>query len=249
MAYCNSIRVLILHYDPIARAGLAATFGKYPDLEVVNVDYEPDAGAPGLCFPVCCSADVVVADYENGIELAMRGLRRPGSGEPLKIMIVASTDREWEIRKALERGVRGYMLVGCSLEELACCVRAVHRGLRHLCAPVAHRLAESMSGEPLTAREEEVLRLVVEGLGNKSIARSLNIAVGTVKSHLKGVFDKLGVDSRTQAICAVERRGLLRNASQRAQRASNRQAAGAAQPRFQETAREHTLANLALADV
>ncbi|MEO9063630.1 MAG: LuxR C-terminal-related transcriptional regulator [Burkholderiaceae bacterium] len=72
-----------------------------------------------------------------------------------------------------------------------------------------------MSVEPLTAREEEVLRLVVEGLCNKSIGRRLDIAVGTVKSHLKSSFDKLDVCSRTQAMAAVERRGLLREPPQR----------------------------------
>ena len=213
MACSRRIRVLIVHDSPIARAGLAATFGQCPDIELVKIDEAQDAGAPGLHRPLACAADVLVADYENGVELAAAGCWRHGTDAPHKVMIVASTDREWEIRTALERGVRGYVLVGCELEELACAVRAVHRGVRHLSAPVAQRLAESLSGEPLTAREQEVLRLLVDGLGNKSIARHLNIAIGTVKSHLKGIFDKLGVDSRTQAICAVERRGLLRGAA------------------------------------
>ncbi len=221
MAYSNRIRVLIVHDSPIARAGLSVTMGQCPDIEIVHLDDPPDAGAPGLRRPLGCAPDVVVADYENGVELASEGCWRPGTGAPLKIMIVASADREWEIRTALERGVRGYVLVGCELDELACAVRAVHRGVRHLSAPVAQRLAESLSGEPLTAREHDVLRLLVDGLGNKSIARRLNIAIGTVKSHLKGIFDKLGVDSRTQAICAAERRGLLRGAACQVQRAAS----------------------------
>jgi DNA-binding NarL/FixJ family response regulator len=155
-------------------------------------------------------ADVVVADYSQGVacaaEYAGRGAR---CGSP-KVVVVAGIDREWEIRCALELGVRGYLLIGCSLEELAEGVRAVHRGARHLSAQVAARLAESMSLEALTSREEEVLRLVVEGLCNKAIGRQLGIAVGTVKSHLKSTFDKLNVESRTQAVAVVERRGLLR---------------------------------------
>lgn len=215
MAYANRIRILVLHADPVARAGLSATFAKYSDLEVVNPAGEEDDEGWSLPLPFSCSADVVVADYESGLELATRSSRRPGAGGSFKILVVASSDREWEIRSALERGVRGYVLVGCALDELACGVRTVHRGVRHLSPQVAQRLAESLSGEPLTAREEEVLRLVVEGMGNKAIARRLDIAVGTVKSHLKGVFDKLNVDSRTQAICAAERRGLLRDLSRR----------------------------------
>jgi len=212
MAYANRIRVLVLHDDPLARAGLSATFGRHQDLEVVNDD-ETDSEPSLMGLPNEPVADVVVADYENGVELATRGSRRLGADHAAKIMVVASSDRECEIRHALERGVRGYVLMGCALDELASGVRAVHRGARFLSPQVALRLADSLSGEPLTAREEEVLRLVVEGMGNKLIARRMNIAVGTVKSHLKGVFDKLNVDSRTQAICAAERRGLLRDAS------------------------------------
>jgi DNA-binding NarL/FixJ family response regulator len=131
-----------------------------------------------------------------------------------KVLVIAGIDREWEIRSALERGVRGYLLVGCSLEELMEGVRVVHRGARYLSPQVATRLAESISLEPLTSREEEVLRLVVEGLCNKAVGRRLGIAVGTVKSHLKSTFDKLKVESRTQAIAVVERRGLLRQSQE-----------------------------------
>jgi DNA-binding NarL/FixJ family response regulator len=146
--------------------------------------------------------------------LAARAKRRAGTGDAYKVMIVASNNREWEIRSALECGVRGYLLIGCALDELAAGVRAVYRGVRYLSPQVAVRLAEILSGDSLTVREEEVLRLVVDGMGNKAIARRLGIAVGTVKSHLKGIFDKLNVESRTQAICAAERRGLLREVSQ-----------------------------------
>ena len=126
-----------------------------------------------------------------------------------KVMVVASTDREWEIRHALECGVGGYLLAGCALTELAISVHAVHKGIRYLGAGVAHRLVESLSGELVTPREEAVLRLVLNGLENKAIARCLEIAVGSVKSHGKGVFNKPNVESRTQAVAVAERRGLL----------------------------------------
>jgi DNA-binding NarL/FixJ family response regulator len=201
------IKVLVVHGDPIAHAGIAAAFGRYPDLEVCDSDDEVivsiDARGGNQCV------DVVVADYSSGIALA-REVRRQGGTAAPRIVIVACNDREWEIRCALEMGVRGYMLTGCALDELAEGVRAAYRGARHLCPRVAARLAESMAVEALTTREEEVLRLVVAGLCNKAIGRRLNIAVGTVKSHLKASFDKLGVESRTQAVAAVERRGLLR---------------------------------------
>jgi len=196
MSVIDRIRILIVHDDPVAQVGLSAAFGRYPDLEV------RDDG------PV----DVVVADYSHGVALASGAPRPAVAASAPRVVIIAGIDREWEIRRALECGVRGYILVGCAFDELAAGVRVVHRGARHLSPQVAERLAESMSGEALTAREEDVLRLVVEGLGNKAIGRRLDIAEGTVKSHLKAAFDKLSVQSRTQAVAAVERRGLLRPA-------------------------------------
>jgi DNA-binding NarL/FixJ family response regulator len=225
MAHANRIRILVLHADPCARAGLSTIFARYPDLEVVNDEDESGEDCGLLHGAPCNRPDVIVADYVHGIELASQGSRRAGAVDGFKIMIVASSEREWEIRSALEHGVRGYALFGCALDELASGVRAVNRGVRHLSPSVAQRLAESLSGEPLTGREAEVLRLVVDGMGNKAIARRLDIAVGTVKSHLKGIFDKLNVDSRTQAICATERRGLLGPAPQDLQIAATAAAA------------------------
>ena len=211
MSTAHRIRVLVQHCDPVAQAGLSATFSRYADLEVQSPVAETGdtpslPGTPGRCL-----ADVVVADYSQGVALALQGGRSPDRGNWPKIVIVAGNDRECEIRSALQRGVHGYLLAGCELDELVAGVRAVFRGARHLSSQVAARLAESISVEALTAREEQVLRLVVDGLCNKAIGRRLGIAVGTVKSHLKSTFDKLSVESRTQAVAAVERRGLLRD--------------------------------------
>jgi DNA-binding NarL/FixJ family response regulator len=185
MSFVDRIRVFVLHGDPVAQAGLSVAFGRYSDLDMQNA-LDPLGGVPWPDLPQRrCGADVVVADYANGVTLATQAAREGNPASSSKVVVVGGIDREWEIRSALERGVRGYLLVGCSLDELAAGVRAVHRGARHLSPQVAARLAESISLQPLTAREEEVLRLVVEGLCNKPIGRRLGIAVGTVKSHLK----------------------------------------------------------------
>lgn len=208
MSFTHCIRILVLHDDPVTRAGLEAAFGNFSDFEVQKPPHpEPDPSPSA--DPGQCSAQVVVADHPNGVALATRIARQGNPPGCPRVVIIAGMDREWEIRSALESGVRGYLLVGCAVDELAASVRTVHRGAFHLSPPIASRLADSISFEALTSREEQVLRLVVEGLCNKAIGRQLGIAVGTVKSHLKSTFDKLHVESRTQAIVAVERRGLL----------------------------------------
>jgi DNA-binding NarL/FixJ family response regulator len=211
MATSSSIRVLVRHADPVARVGLVSTFRGCADFTVV--DEQAPAALPAMVRPRAAAADVVVADYDSA--RALVGQARAGVGPCDKVLVLSGTSREWEIRSALESGVRGFLVSGCGLDELALAVRAVHRGQRYLSPPIAAQLAEILSAEALTAREEEVLRLLVEGMGNKSIARRLGIAVGTVKSHLKSIFEKLHVSSRTQAIHTAERRGLL---SERAMR-------------------------------
>lgn len=191
----TAIRVKVLCTDPLVCTGLKAALGEQPDLRWTTSDD---------------FADVVIADYEQGMRL-VSGSRAPSPapGRPPKVLILTARETEWEIRTALEKGARGYLIQGCEVNEVMMGLRAVHLGMRHVCAPAARRLAESIACAALTTREFDVLRLVAEGRGNKAIARDLAIAVGTVKSHLKAIFEKLGARSRTEVASLAERRGLL----------------------------------------
>jgi len=92
---------------------------------------------------------------------------------------VSDRGGEWEIRHALERGIQGYLLLGCRLEEMASGLVALHHGRRHLGQEPARRIAESFDYEALTSREADVLRLVAAGCANKVVAKRLDIALGT----------------------------------------------------------------------
>lgn len=202
MMQSHPIKVLVIHNNPIAKAGLTAGFRRYRDFEIVDAD-ESGGGPEGS------SADVVVTDYEAGMAMIEKCRPPQSPRASSKVMIVTPSDRESDVRHALERGARGYMLLDSEFDDLAHGVRDVHMGVRALSRRIAQQLAESITGTQLTSREIEVLGLVVDGMGNKLIARRLDIAVGTVKSHLKSIFDKLHVESRTQAIAVSVRRGLL----------------------------------------
>jgi DNA-binding NarL/FixJ family response regulator len=208
MAVRNRIRVVVSHNSPVARVGLLAAFGACPDFEVQDCPEFHD-GPKWMRPQESCPVDVVVADYARGVALATQSAREDSAAYSPKVIVFVVGDRECEIRSALALGVHGYLTMGCALEDLSAGVRAVHRGARYLSPEVAARLAESIAREPLTTREEEVLWLVVEGLCNKAIGRRLGVAVGTVKSHLKSIFDKLRVGSRTQAVLAAQRCGLM----------------------------------------
>ena len=183
------IRVLICHADPLIAAGAKAALAGQLGLSVV------DAGA---------DADVLLADYDGA--LSRLGDRVPRSAG---VLVLSWRDGEHEIRHALRSGVRGYLLGPCSLDELVAAVRGVGSGRRHLCAGAAQRLAQSLAHTPLTPRETEVLRLMAIGLPNKSIARRLAIALGTVKAHNQAILAKLQARSRTEATAIAEQRGLL----------------------------------------
>lgn len=209
MSVIDRIRVHILHSDPVAHTGLSVALGRYADLDVRNAQQIlPPGQDPAVQRPWQEPVDVVVADYAHGVPLANASARADSAASP-RVLVVAGIDREWEIRSALDCGVKGYLHAGCTFDELAAGVRAVHRGVRHLSPEISNRLIDSMLSESLTEREKEVMRLVVEGLCNKAVGNTLGIAEGTVKSHLKSAFEKLSVRNRTQAVAAVERRGLL----------------------------------------
>jgi DNA-binding NarL/FixJ family response regulator len=195
MLAIDTIKVQVLYGDALVAAGLAATLRDQPDIGLL---------AAG-------TADVIVTDYEHGLALLTRARAdlksRPFALPP--VLIVSQRDTESEIRHALEQGARGLLLLGCSVGELIAGVRALRAGLRHIDTRAAQRLADSLACEALTGREQAVLRLLVEGLGNKAIANRLGIAIGTVKSHLKSIFQKLNAGSRTEVATVAERRGLL----------------------------------------
>jgi len=88
-------------------------------------------------------------------------------------------------------------------------IRAVHTGEKYLPAPIAAALAAQLPRPDLSARELEVLNLIVQGLSNKQLAHTLGIAEHTVKNHVKSILNKLDVDDRTQAATAAIQRGII----------------------------------------
>ncbi|WP_298928996.1 response regulator transcription factor [uncultured Ramlibacter sp.] len=196
MSKLPTITVHLMHQDPLISSGMKSTLREQADLELLT-----DGRA----------ADVTVADYENGMALitAARSAAARGADRMPKVLILTARESEWEIRRALEQGARGYLIMGCSPDELVAGIRTLHQGARYICTPAARRLADSVATASLTGREADVLRLVAEGLCNKVVARELDIAIGTVKSHLKAIFEKLGAKNRTEVTAVAERRGLL----------------------------------------
>jgi DNA-binding NarL/FixJ family response regulator len=151
--------------------------------------------------------DVAICDYDRGLAAARTAAERQARGP--SVLIVSHVDTEGDIRRALDAGVVGYLLLNTSLDDLATAVREVCDGSRYLSREVARRIVDSLMHSSLTKRELQVVQLVSDGASNKVIASTLDITVGTVKAHMRAVLDKLGASNRMQAAAAASRRGLL----------------------------------------
>ena len=126
------------------------------------------------------------------------------------MLVLTTYDNEEDIFHALESGARGYLLKDTTKEELVTAVRRIHQGERYLPQAVAARLADRLVRPSLTPRELDVLRLVSRGRTNKEMASAMFISEETVKTHMKALFQKLGVHDRAEAVSVSLQRGLIR---------------------------------------
>ena len=129
--------------------------------------------------------------------------------ESARIIVLTTFDGDEDIYRAIQAGSKGYLLKDVPREALMDCIRRVHGG--ETCVPVhlAAKLAERVRAESLSEREIDVLKLMAKGKSNKEIGSALFISEGTVKSHVKGIFAKMDVISRTEAVANATRRGLI----------------------------------------
>jgi len=203
----SHIRVLIADDHVVVREGLAAMINRQPDMRVV-------AEAPD-------GVDAVRQWSEERPDVSLVDLRMPrldGVGfisqvrtldAKARILILTTFDGDEDIYRGMRAGAKAYLLKDAPREQLLECIRAVHAGETFLPPNVAAKLAAQVSGERLTDRELETLKLISVGDSNKSIARKLGISEGTVKTHVKSVLFKLGATSRTEAAAIAARRGLV----------------------------------------
>lgn len=126
-----------------------------------------------------------------------------------RIIALTSYDGDQDIYRALEAGVRGYLLKDMVHTEVIRAIRVVHAGKRFIPSEVTDSLNEFFPEVALTPREVEVLSLVARGFGNKEIGDVLGTAAGTAKAHVQSILGKLAAKDRTHAVAIALRRGIL----------------------------------------
>jgi len=200
-------RVLIIDDHPLFRKGVVDLLSLDPSLQLVG---EAASGEEGVALTQQLRPDLVLLDLNmrgmDGIETLRR--LREGAGVQPRVLVLTVSNAEQDVLRALRAGVDGYLLKDMEPEEILAHLREViaggvaispeltgllARALRDDSGPVDPALAE------LTPREREILDLLAAGRSNKLIARELDLAVGTVKVHVKNLLKKLGLKNRVEA--------------------------------------------------
>lgn len=189
------------------RRGLISVIESEPGMSVVA---QAGNGTEAVELYRRVKPDVVLIDLRmpgiSGVE-AIMAIRKefPTS----RFIVVTTYDTDEDIYRAMQAGAQSYLLKDMSDEEVLSTIRAVYAGDARLPNNVAGLLAERMKREELTRREMEVLELLVKGRSNKEIGDVLGLTEAAVKFRLKGLFVKLGVKDRTEAVVSALRHGIF----------------------------------------
>ena len=202
------IRILIIENQTLVKIGIKTVLGAKDDFEIIG---EADSGAEGFQKFRALNPDVTILSLRLPDSCAIDTLDDYfGLEKHAKILVLADTAGDAEISKALKKGASGYICKDISPDELVKAIRVVSSGKKYIPSDIAEILSEHIGNEELTPTETRILQQIVAGKANKEIAYDLNISENTVKTHVKNVFEKLGVSDRTSAATLAIRRGLVR---------------------------------------
>jgi DNA-binding NarL/FixJ family response regulator len=216
-----SVRVLLADDEQLVRAGFRLILESELDIEVVG---EASNGAEAVALTRQLDPDVILMDIQmpemNGLE-ATRQISALGREESSRVLILTTFEVDEYVYEALRAGASGFLLKRTPAADLVGGIRVVAAGEALLAPSVTRRLIDQFAHRPaaeptnaraleeLTGREREVLELVAHGRSNAEIAEQLVLSEGTVKTHVKRIFMKLGLRDRTQAVIFAYDAGLV----------------------------------------
>lgn len=203
------IRVLVVEDHFLARFALVGFLGDQSDMQVVG---KAESGSEAITLfreqrPDVVLMDLVLPDLDGFS--AIEAIRREDARA--RILVLSNVASEEDIHRALRAGARGYLRKDTSGDTLIEAIRRVHAGERYFPPEVAALIADRSVKSDLTARERDVLRLLVSGVSNKEIADALALRESTVRIYVSNVLVKLGAKTRTEAAMIALRRGLVRS--------------------------------------
>jgi NarL family two-component system response regulator LiaR len=199
----TTIRILLVDDHAVVRSGLSKFLMVNKDLELVA---EASDGAEAVQMTGLHKPDVILMDLMMPGMDGITSTREIHQKFPqVKIIALTSFSEQNMVQGALQAGATGYLQKNVTAAELGNAIRSAHVGRMTLSPEAIQVLANAVAqphiqGNELTERERDVLKGMVEGLNNNEIAGKLVISLGTVKFHISNIFQKLGVDSRVEAV-------------------------------------------------
>ena len=201
------IRVAIIDDHAIVRMGLKYSLSLEPDFEFAG---EHSGGEGAGEFVARVRPDVVLLDVRmpvvNGIE-ALEDIRR--KAPDVKVLMLTTSDGDEDVFRSMNKGARGYMVKDESGEDLHVAIRTVASGEVFLPKRIRAIYDDRKKRPSLSEREIEIVRLVAKGFSNDELAERLHLSPDTIKAHLRHVYEKLGVESRVEAVTEAMRTGLV----------------------------------------
>jgi DNA-binding NarL/FixJ family response regulator len=215
-----TIRVVLVDDQALVRAGFRMVLDYADDITVVG---EAGDGAEAVRLLRTVAADVVVMDVRMPVLDGVAATRQICAAGPTpRVLVLTTFDTDADAFAALQAGASGFLLKNVPPEELLTAIRVVASGDAVVAPRITRRLLDRFAGQltaasvagpdtaGLTEREQQVLRLVAQGLSNAEIAERLTVAEATVKTHVGRILSKLGLRDRVQAVVWAYETGLVR---------------------------------------
>ena len=205
------IRILVADDHFVVRQGLATLLVPRNGMQVVG---EAATGAEAVDLALTLQPDVILMDMiMPELDGAAAIVRIKAQNPAARILVLTSFGEREKVAAALQAGAAGYLLKDSSPDDLFAAIRSVHRGNLVIPQELARDLMQPQASAPkssqFTARELDVLRLLVQGKSNPEIAQALYISATTVRSHVTAILTKLNVANRTQAALVAQERQLV----------------------------------------
>jgi DNA-binding NarL/FixJ family response regulator len=205
------LRVVIADDHPIVQQGLKLVLSAAPDVDLVGT---ASNGHEAVALATEHRPDVVIMDlHMPGLD-GVAATRRITADLQAAVLVLTMHDDDELLFAAIRAGARGYLLKGATNDEILSAVHAIARGEALFGAPVAQRLLDNVAGPTvsplpdLSARERQILELLVARCGTNEIARRLFLSPKTVRNHISSILGKLHVSDRAQAIAVARDAGL-----------------------------------------
>jgi DNA-binding NarL/FixJ family response regulator len=209
------VRILIVEDDPLMQLGLEQALGEQPGFEIVG---QAEDGLAGVRLALSLKPDLIVMDIGLPRLDGIAATKQIKESLPnTHVVMLTSHTLQTEVLAALASGADAYCIKGASLDRLLAAIEAAKDGATYLDPQIARLVMDNLkppaperhpSLDLLSEREMEVLKLIVEGKSNGEIAEQLYLSTNTIKTHVRGIMNKLAVDDRVQAAVIALRSGI-----------------------------------------